>query len=83
MTLLVLKKKHGTAADEESRYNGTVLGKPNESRTLKVEGGEFTSMKEWAEKLRSGKQMSPAISSRRPSSALSSLGDESMESMEF
>jgi len=82
--LTALKKKH-SAADEESRYNGTVLGRPAEPRAVKVEGSDITSLKEWAEKLKNP----PApisvqtSSSRRQSSALSSLGDEMMEDMEF
>jgi len=79
----VLKKKHSTA-DEDSRYNGTILGKPADRRNVKVEGSEVTSLKEWADKLKSPLQtVSTMASSRRQSSALSSLGDETMEDMEF
>jgi len=49
--LAVLKKKHSTT-DEDSRYNGTVLGKPAEPRAIKVEGGEITNIREWESKLR-------------------------------
>ncbi|KUJ11390.1 uncharacterized protein LY89DRAFT_655216 [Mollisia scopiformis] len=82
--LTALKKKH-SAADEESRYNGTVLGRPTEPRAVKVEGSDITSLKEWAERLR--KPPAPTSvqtsSSRRQSSALSSLGDEVMLDMDF
>lgn len=83
--LSVLKKKHGVADEEESRYTGTVLGKPIESRAVKIEGADFTSLKEWQERLKQPtKESTPStVSSRRQSSALSSLGDESMGSMEF
>ncbi|KAL3417515.1 bromodomain associated domain-containing protein [Phlyctema vagabunda] len=79
--LTVLKKKHA-ATDEDSRYNGTILGKPVEPRSIKVEGGEITSVKEWADKRKMASQ-STALSSRRPSSALSSLDDEAMDDIDF
>lgn len=85
--MAVLKKKH-SVADEDSRYTGTVLGKPAEPRAVRIEGAEFTSLKEWTERMRGSpsKETNKTISimsSRRQSSALSSLGDESMGSMEF
>lgn len=84
---IALKKKHN-AADPEARYNGTILGKMID-RAVKVEGGDISSIQEWSEKRAKLNEASPptlpasAFSSRRPSSALSSLGDQSMESMEF
>jgi len=80
--LAVLKKKHSTT-DEDSRYTGTVLGKPAEPRAVHIEGGEITSMKEWVERLKNSanSKSTSAVSSRRQSSALSSLED--MEEMEF
>lgn len=79
----VLKKKHSTN-DEETRYIGTVLGKPAEPRIIKVEGSEVTSLKEWAERLNNPKNPESTMpSSRRQSSALSSLGDDTVEEMEF
>lgn len=79
----VLKKKH-SANDEETRYVGTVLGKPAEPRIIKVEGGEITSLREWAERLRNPAPPGSTMpSSRRQSSALSSLGDDTVEEMEF
>jgi len=47
----VLKKKHSTT-DEDSRYDGTVLGRPAEPRAVKVEGGEVANIREWESKLR-------------------------------
>ncbi|TAQ87392.1 hypothetical protein B7494_g4283 [Chlorociboria aeruginascens] len=77
--LTVLKKKHSTT-DEESRYTGTILGKTSEPRAIKIEGGEASSIKEWVDKLKvSSKEASSVLSSRRQSSALSSLDDD----MEF
>lgn len=74
-------------ADEDSRYTGTVLGKPGEPRAVKIEGADFTSVQEWAERLKGPTKETPfpssVMSSRRQSSVLSSLGDESMGSMEF
>lgn len=74
-----LKKKHNItgATGEESRYTGTNLGAPAEVRTVKVEGGDVANIKEWENRLRAvppSKTVSLA-SSRRQSSALSSLGD--------
>ncbi|CAL3966232.1 hypothetical protein PZA11_002950 [Diplocarpon coronariae] len=80
--LTALKKKHATT-DEDSRYNGTLLGKPAEPRVVKVEGSEITSVKEWVERLQKPAGNASLTSSRRPSSALSSLGDDEMEDMEF
>jgi transcription initiation factor TFIID subunit 3 len=78
----VLKKKHSTA-DEESRYFGTILGKPAEPRTIKVEGGDMTSVKEWADRLKTTSQATSILSSRQQSSALSSLDGYSPEGIEF
>lgn len=78
----VLKKKHSTA-DEESRYVGTILGKPAEPRIVKVEGGDITSVKEWADRLKTTSKATSTLSSRQQSSALSSLEGDSPEEMEF
>jgi transcription initiation factor TFIID subunit 3 len=78
----VLKKKHGST-DEDSRYHGTILGKAAEPRTIKVEGGELSSMKEWVDKLKASSNTPSAVSSRRQSSALSSLADQDLEEMDF
>lgn len=80
--LTVLKKKHGST-DEDSRYHGTILGKAAEPRTIKVEGGELSSMKEWVDKLKASSNTPSAVSSRRQSSALSSLADQDLEEMDF
>ena len=58
---------------------------PADPRAIPVEGGDVTSVKEWADKLR--KLQRPTSKSRdqsrAPSSDLSSLGEEDMEGMEF
>ncbi|ATZ57957.1 hypothetical protein BCIN_15g04590 [Botrytis cinerea B05.10] len=81
--LTALKKKHNTT-DEDSRYHGTLLGRPAEPRIVKVEGGEITSVKEWADRMKPiPKQIEETPSTREASSALSSVGDQVMENMEF
>jgi transcription initiation factor TFIID subunit 3 len=79
----VLKKKHSKTG-EETRYHGTILGNPVEPR-ITVEGGEVTSLKEWANKLRNSSRprSQSQAPSRAPSSDLSSLGDQDVEGMEF
>lgn len=44
--LTVLKKKHSKTG-EESRFQGTVLGKAAEDRPIKIEGGPVESLAEW------------------------------------
>ncbi|KAL1302446.1 hypothetical protein AAFC00_002838 [Neodothiora populina] len=44
--LTALKKKHSKTG-EESRYQGTLLGKPAEDRPVKIEGGPFETLHEW------------------------------------
>lgn len=60
------------------------MGKPAEPRIVKVEGGEITSVKEWADRLKPSRKNTPETpSSTAPSSALSSVGDQVLENMEF
>jgi len=80
--LTALKKKHNTTTEGDTRYNGTILGKPAEPRAVKVEGGDISSVKEWAERLKRPRKDTSNLSSRRASSALSSLGDD-MDDIEF
>jgi transcription initiation factor TFIID subunit 3 len=80
----VLKKKHSKTSDE-TRYHGTLLGTPADPRVVPVEGGDVTSVKEWADKLRK-RQRSRSSSrdrSRAQSSDLSSLGEDEMEGIDF
>jgi len=50
---------------------------------VKVEGGDITSVKEWAERLKASSNSPATMSSRAQSSALSSVGDQSMFDMDF
>ncbi|RAL66677.1 hypothetical protein DID88_006359 [Monilinia fructigena] len=77
-------EKKTQSTDEDSRYHGTMLGRPSEPRIVKVEGGEITSVKEWADRLKPApKVIEETPSTREASSALSSVGDQVMENMEF
>ena len=78
---VVLKKKHAKT-DEDSRYQGTILGKSAEPREIPVEGADTKSIQEWAAKRRKLKQTS-AFTSRAQSSALSSLEDSDMVDIEM
>jgi transcription initiation factor TFIID subunit 3 len=84
LTKAALKKKYSKTG-EETRYQGTLLGKPAEPRVVAVEGGDVTSVKEWTEKLRNARthRSISANPSRPGSSDLSSLGDQDMEGMDF
>ncbi len=83
-----MKKKH-SKAEEDSKYNGTVLGKGTEHGEIAVEGGELSSIRSWQDHLSRHRQMSPLKllpipaeeESRPPSSGLSSLGDRTIGSM--
>jgi len=66
--LAVLKKKHG-ATDEDSRYSGTILGKAAKPRTVKVEGGDISSVKEWAKRLKTTSTPPSIPSTPRPQSS--------------
>lgn len=55
---------------------------------MKIEGAEYTTVQEWAEKIKGSHTNGvtttvSVMSSRRQSSVLSSLGDESIDHMEF
>jgi hypothetical protein len=61
-----------------------MLGKPAEPRSIKVEGGEISSLQEWVDKLRAVPSTTAStISSRRDSSALSTLGESPMSDIQF
>jgi transcription initiation factor TFIID subunit 3 len=69
-----LKKKHSKTG-EESRYQGTVLGKGADSKPMKIDGGDVDSIEAWEAKLRHRE-----ISSRPTSSGkLSSVGFEGFD----
>ncbi|EER36996.1 bromodomain-containing protein [Histoplasma capsulatum H143] len=70
--LTALKKKHSKTG-EESRYQGTVLGKSGEVHPIVIEGGA-QSIKAWGMQVRSGEASTEAASSVM-SSVPSSLSD--------
>jgi transcription initiation factor TFIID subunit 3 len=49
-SLAAMKKKHSKTG-EESRFQGTVLGKEAEARPVKIDGGP-ESLQEWHERVR-------------------------------
>lgn len=87
-----LKKKH-SKNDDDTKYLGTLLGKPHEhGGEVIVEGGEHPSILNWEETMhaiaaqKTPKPLQPYMNgngggdnSRPPSSGLSSLGDEIMD----
>ncbi|KAK0630134.1 hypothetical protein B0T17DRAFT_607177 [Bombardia bombarda] len=81
-----LKKKH-SKNDDDTKFLGTLLGKPNEHGDVLVEGGLFPTIENWEERLREAAERTPELpndmngekeDSRPPSSGLSSLGDRSI-----
>ena len=66
-----LKKKHSKTG-EESRYQGTILGKDADEQMVAIVGGPVGSISEWGRQLRS-KVIIPAEAATTPSSAISSL----------
>ncbi|MCJ1288528.1 hypothetical protein MMC34_000056 [Xylographa carneopallida] len=72
--LTALKKKHSKTG-EESRFQGTVLGKGADIKPIRLEGGHTESIEGWEAQLRDRKQVVKSQASRKSSSALlSSLG---------
>ncbi|KAJ0121639.1 bromodomain associated domain protein [Diaporthe amygdali] len=74
--LSALKKRHSKTADD-SRYTGTLLGKPHNQGLVVVEGhAEIDSIRSWVEKQRGPSKTSPDTDteSRPASSGLSSIG---------
>lgn len=83
-----LKKRH-SKTDEDSKWNGTILGRGHEHGSVLVEGAEVSSLRTWHENLRraaekppeSTRAQNPAADpdSRPPSSGLSSLSDQVLD----
>ncbi|KAK2796190.1 hypothetical protein FQN52_000168 [Onygenales sp. PD_12] len=73
--LTSLKKKHSKTG-EESRYQGTVLGKSGEVHPIVIEGGA-QSIKAWGVQVRSRETSAESVSSAMSSvpSSLSDVGD--------
>ncbi|KAJ2905361.1 hypothetical protein MKZ38_005660 [Zalerion maritima] len=75
--LSALKKRH-SKTNEEARYQGTLLGKPNNHGDVVVEGWEFPTLQAWI-----STKLEPAqCDSRPPSSGLSSLAGKSSPELE-
>ena len=72
--ILVLKKKHNKTG-EESRYQGTIIGKPADDKLIRLDGGPFSSIQDWEANLREH-DLAPVTDSIRQSSSppLSSVG---------
>ncbi|KAH8881247.1 hypothetical protein GQ53DRAFT_702730 [Thozetella sp. PMI_491] len=85
-----LKKKH-SKTDDDSKFLGTLLGRPNEHGDILVEGGQYTSISSWEQTLRKANESTPEprepegdTQSRPQSSGLSSLGDRTIgDEMDF
>lgn len=84
-TSAALKQKHSKTGDD-SKFQGTLLGKPNEHGEVLVEGGNFDTIQSWSEHRKKNNVMTPPPSppqhesgSRPSSSGLSSLGDGDMD----
>ncbi|MCJ1474267.1 hypothetical protein MMC13_002925 [Lambiella insularis] len=72
--LTVLKKKHSKTG-EESRFQGTVVGKGADVRPVRVEGSHIESIESWEARLREHGQILKPPSTRHSSAApLSSAG---------
>jgi len=80
-------KRHSKTG-EDTKYNGTVLGKGNDHGEVLIEGGECTSIQMWQEKRTQAHRRqtkssvpptTPQDGSRAPSSALSSLDDHTLD----
>ena len=70
---IVLKKKHSKTG-EESRYQGTVLGKAVDDRLIRIEGGPAETLQDWNREVRArSKTRSPErdVARSSPSSPLS------------
>jgi len=81
---VAIKQKH-SKTDDDTKYVGTLLGKPVEHGDVMVEGGEYPSVLRWEENLKAAARRSPEIveaereASEAPSSGLSSLGDRTLD----
>ena len=66
-----LKKKHSKTG-EESRYQGTVLGKIADEKSVRIEGGHVESIQAWEARLREKGQMHKSRTARKISSGIPS-----------
>ena len=65
----VLKKKHSKTG-EESRYQGTVIGKPADEGVVLVEGGDVDSIEAWSAKMYQQSRDARGSPSQKTGSAL-------------
>ncbi|KAI0395071.1 hypothetical protein F5Y17DRAFT_223428 [Xylariaceae sp. FL0594] len=91
-----LKRKHNKT-DQDSKYAGTILGRPIDHGEVPIEGGSDTSLAAWAARMRAANLCPPdpdalkrgrdaaqnGSDSRPPSSGLSSLADEDVAMTDF
>lgn len=66
-----LKKKHSKTG-EESRYQGTVLGKTADEKAVRIEGGQAESIQAWEASLREKGQMHKSQTMRKVNSGVPS-----------
>ncbi|KLU84153.1 hypothetical protein MAPG_03198 [Magnaporthiopsis poae ATCC 64411] len=91
--LLALKQKHSKTG-EDSKFQGTLLGKCSEHGEILVEGGHFDTIQSWIDHMKKRGVMTPPPSppqaedqsdddadSRPPSSGLSSIGDKEIHEL--
>lgn len=71
----VLKKKHSKTG-EESRYQGTVLGKAAEDRPIRIEGGPAETLEDWNRYVRERSKAKSPEGDKASSSPLSELSEE-------
>ena len=71
-----LKKKHSKTG-EESRFQGTALGKSADDKPVKIDGGPLDSVEAWEAKLRQRPKTAPSarLSSTHVSTMSSPLSD--------
>lgn len=79
-TTLALKKKH-SKNDDDSKYVGTLLGKPNEHGEVQVEGGPFPSIVNWEAQLKAVAERPPTPPDARRSQTLQEGGSQDMDGM--
>lgn len=64
---IVLKKKHSKTG-EESRYQGTVLGKPSDAKPVLIEGGRLETIQAWQDEMERKESVSSSPLSTKPAS---------------
>lgn len=70
--IAALKKKHSKSG-EETRYQGTLLGKDAEDQTVVIVGGPVSTLQEWGMKVKSSRVVSHPPSTTAPTPATSGI----------